>query len=172
MLRAGVLLLLACALGVPCALAQAPSAGCDGPESHQLDFWLGEWQLSYVEDGKPATSHNRITRILDGCVVLEEFEGPPGTALVGRSLSTFDRVTRRWKQTWVDNTGTYLDFTGGLQDGRMVFAREAQRDGKRFAQRMVFEDVKRDSLRWLWQRSDDGGSTWKTLWEIGYRRKP
>jgi len=150
--------------------AQAPAAPCEGPEAHQLDFWLGEWQLAYREDGKPATSRNRITKILDGCVILEEFDGAPGTPLQGRSVSMYDRASGRWKQTWVDNSGAYLDFTGGVEDWRMVFAREAQRDGKRFRQRMVFEDVKRDSLRWLWQRSDDDGLTWKTLWEIAYRR--
>jgi len=96
--------------------------------------------------------------------------GAPGTPLKGRSVSMYDRASGRWKQTWVDNSGDYLDFTGGLEDGRMVFAREAQRDGKPFRQRMVFEGVKRESLRWLWQRSDDGGRTWKTLWEIAYRR--
>ena len=35
---------------------------------------------------------------------------------------------------------------------------------------MVFEDVKRDSLKWLWQSSSDGGTTWKTDWEIDYKR--
>jgi hypothetical protein len=45
------------------------------------------------------------------------------------------------------------------------------RDGQRFLQRMVFDDVKADSLRWRWQRSDDAGRTWKTLWEIGYQRR-
>jgi len=152
------------------AHAQATAPPCDGPEAHQLDFWVGEWELAYSENGKPATSRNRVTKILDGCVILEEFDGAPGTPLKGRSVSMYDRASGRWKQTWVDNSGDYLDFTGGLEDGRMVFAREAQRDGKPFRQRMVFEDVKRESLRWLWQRSDDGGRTWKTLWEIAYRR--
>ena len=35
---------------------------------------------------------------------------------------------------------------------------------------MIWQDVKRDSLKWLWQRSDDGGRTWTTQWEIDYRR--
>lgn len=152
------------------AHAQQQAAPCDGPETHQLDFWIGEWQLAYSEKGKPAASHNRITKILDGCVILEEFDGAPGSPLQGRSVSMYDRQSGRWKQTWVDNSGAYLDFTGGLEDGRMVFARQAQREGKHFLQRMVFDDVKPASLRWLWQRSDDDGRTWKTLWEIAYQR--
>ena len=155
----------------PCAAAAQPAAhGCDSPQSREFDFWLGLWDLSYVAEGKPATSRNRVTKILDGCAVLEEFSGPPGTRLEGRSLSTFDRATRTWKQTWVDNTASYLDFTGGLRGGEMVLSREARRDGRVFHQRMVFRDIRPDSLKWLWQRSDDGGATWSTQWEIDYRR--
>jgi hypothetical protein len=152
------------------AAAQAPAYGCDSPESKQLDFWLGEWELSFVEDGKPGKSRNRITKILDGCAILEEFSGAPGTKLNGRSLSTFDRVTGQWKQTWVDNSASYLDFSGGIIDDHMVFWRKFSRGDKEVWQRMVFQDVKPESLKWLWQSSADGGITWKTNWEIDYKR--
>ncbi len=152
---------------VPLAGAQAqPRYGCDSPESKQLDFWLGEWELTH-SGGK---SSNRITKILDGCVVLEEFTGGAGSKLDGKSYSTFDTATKKWKQTWVDNTAAYLDFEGGKVDGDMAFWREAQKDGQKFQQRMIWRDVKPDSLKWLWQRSDDRGATWSTQWEIDYRR--
>jgi hypothetical protein len=141
--------------------------GCDSPEARQLDFWLGDWDLTYGDGGK---GRNRITRILGGCVVLEEFTGAPGTQLNGRSVSMFDRLSRKWKQTWVDDSGAYLDFTGGLESGRMIFAREAEGGGKRFRQRMVFQDITPERFEWLWQRSDDEGASWKNLWQIQYRR--
>ena len=147
--------------------AEQPAAGCDSPESKQLDFWIGEWDLTYGDGGK---GHNRVTKILDGCAILEEFSGAPGVKLDGRSFSTFDVNTRQWKQTWVDSQGSYLDFTGGFEGARMIFAREAARGGSRFLQRMVFADITPQGLAWTWQRSDDGGKEWKTLWEIRYRR--
>jgi len=148
-----------------------PGYGCDTPESRQFDFWVGDWELSYVDEGRAATSRNRITKILDGCGLLEEFSGGSGTRLQGRSLSTFDRVTGKWKQTWIDNTASYLDFTGGMVDGRMVLTREAGSiTGRRFLQRMVWQDIRADGLKWLWQRSDDEGQSWTTLWEIDYKR--
>jgi hypothetical protein len=152
------------------AFAQQPAPACDSPEARQLDFWVGEWDLAYVLQGKAGTSRNRVTKILDGCAILEEFSGAPGIKLDGRSYSVFDAATRQWKQTWVDNTASYLDFSGGVADGRMVFSREAASGGRKFLQRMVFDDVKRDSFKWLWQRSDDGGATWTTQWEIDYKR--
>jgi len=164
--------LAALLLAAPAAFGQAqPTYGCDSAESRQLDFWVGEWQLSYQgPKGQPATSTNRITKTLDGCVVLEEFTGAPGTKLDGRSYSTYDRATQRWKQAWVDNTASYLDFEGATVDGNMAFVRTFTRpDGKKAHQRMVFRDVKADSLKWLWQSSPDG-QAWTTQWEIDYKR--
>lgn len=162
--------ILAALLALP-AWSQAPTYGCDTPESKQLDFWVGTWELGYTgPDGKPARSRNRITKVLDGCAVLEEFDGGEGTKLVGRSYSVFDRATKRWKQTWVDNTASYLDFDGTTVEGDMAFARIARRaDGKTMHHRMVFRDVMADSLKWLWQASPDG-QAWTTQWEIDYRR--
>jgi hypothetical protein len=165
--------LLACLIASPLlAAAQAPAPPtCDGPEWKQFDFWVGDWDLSYkAADGKVLASRNKVTKILGGCVLLEQFSGAPGTKLDGHSVSTFDRNARQWKQTWVDNTGSYLDFTGGFADAKMILARDAERQGKKFRQRMVWQDIRADAFKWLWQRSDDGGATWSTQWEIDYRR--
>ena len=159
--------------GMACGLATAAwaeGATCESPEARQLDFWLGDWILTYTQDGKALQSRNRVTKILGGCAILEEFTGAPGIALEGRSVSVYDPEAKRWKQTWVDNEGSYLDFIGGVRDGRMVLQREAERGGRRFLQRMVFQDIRPDALKWLWQRSADGGASWTTQWEIDYRR--
>jgi uncharacterized protein DUF1579 len=162
----------AAALLAAAAWAQSapPAYGCDSPEAHQFDFWIGEWDLSYVENGKPGTSRNRVSRILDGCAIVEEFSGAPGTPLNGRSVSTFERASGHWKQAWVDNTAAFLDFTGGWDGERMTLAREARVRGRKVMQRMVFRDIRRDRFKWLWQASNDAGRTWTTQWEIDYRR--
>lgn len=165
------LLMAATLLAASQVHAQAPSYGCDSPESKQLDFWVGDWELTTVGPGSTGKSRNKVSKILDGCVVLEEFDGEQGSKLVGKSFSTFDRATGKWKQTWIDNTASYLDFEGGLVDGDMSFWREAApKDGRVQRQRMIFRDVRNDSLKWLWQKSEDGGKTWATQWEIDYKR--
>jgi len=40
---------------------------CSGAEYRQFDFWIGDWEVQ-LPDGKPAGT-NRISRILDGCVI-------------------------------------------------------------------------------------------------------
>jgi hypothetical protein len=136
-----------------------------GPDA--LDFWIGTWTVSWPG----GTGTNSIRRILDGQVLEEVFEcSDESGSLFGRSHSVLDRADGRWKQTWVDSTGAYLDFDAVVVDGRISFQREAVVDGRDALQRMVWLDVRPDSLRWEWQRSFDGGATWDVTWALDYQR--
>ena len=153
----------------PADTAQAP-APCSAPEARQFDFWVGDWDL--VWNGGKGT--NRVEAKWDGCVIEENFDGsgPEGNGLLGMSVSTYSPFLGQWRQTWVDNQGSYLDFTGGWEGDRMVLAREAVgRNGTTFHQRMVWYHIAADSFDWNWERSDDDGATWKELWVIHYSRR-
>lgn len=142
---------------------------CAEPEASQFDFWVGEWNLSWGDSGQ---GKNVITRELGGCVIEENFTTLDDQPFVGRSLSVFDKHTKKWKQTWVDNSGGYLDFTGGMEGNRMILMRQARPVGKEpFLQRMVFYNIEADSLDWNWEKSTDGGETWENLWHIHYVRE-
>ena len=120
----------------------------------------------------PGMAQTASGAILDGCIVEENFSGGEAMHLRGRSVSVFDARAGRWKQTWVDNEGGYLDFIGEFKDGQMVLAREAVRpDGSKVQQRMVFKNIGRNEFDWSWERSLDGGKTWEVLWPIHYKRK-
>lgn len=154
------------------SLAQESEANdphpCNRPEARQLDFWVGEWDLEWADGGKGL---NVIEATLDGCVVVENFDGRPGMSLRGMSVSTYNAQLEKWQQTWVDNEGAYLDFVGEFVDSKMVLQRRKTVDGKEVLQRMVYYDIKKGSLMWNWERSEDGGKSWKVLWEIAYTRK-
>jgi hypothetical protein len=136
----------------------------DQPEN-QFDFWLGNWDVTWGDDGKAT---NRIERILDGKIIHENFTAPD---LRGMSVSVYDPERKLWCQTWVDNNGTYLDFTGTFEEGKMILSREAIVRGEKCKQRMVWYNIQRDQFDWNWERSDDGGATWRRLWQIKYTRK-
>lgn len=140
---------------------------CSQPETKQFDFWIGDWNLEW-SNGK---GRNVITKTLDGCVVLENFDGTPAMPLRGMSVSTYNARLGKWQQTWVDNEGGYLDFTGEYKDSKMVFQRTATINGKQMLQRMVWYDIMKDSLQWNWERSEDAGKSWTVLWKIKYTRK-
>lgn len=131
----------------------------------QFDFWLGSWDVSW--EGGSGT--NTIGKILDGRVIQEQFEAPQ---LRGLSVSVFNERSGRWQQTWVDSSGGYLDFVGGLaDDGRMILSRQMEQEGQTFHQRMVWYDIAPAALEWNWERSADGGQSWQVLWHISYKRK-
>jgi hypothetical protein len=147
------------------------SPRCSQPGHRQFDFWLGEWDVRWVLGGEEGKGTNVIRATLDGCVILENFDGTPALPLRGMSISTFNPRSGKWQQTWVDNQGGYLDFVGELKDGRMVLQRKAVINDKEITQRMVWHNITKDRLDWNWERSDDGGKTWKLLWQIHYTRR-
>ena len=103
----------------------------------------------------------------------ENFSGESAMHLRGMSVSIFDTRAGKWKQTWVDNEGAYLDFVGEFKDGQMILARDAVRvDGTKVIQRMVFKNISRNEFDWSWEASKDGGKTWEVQWPIHYKRKP
>jgi hypothetical protein len=149
--------------GEPADRSTADALGDDA-----LDFWLGTWAVSWAGGGHGT---NSIRRMLDDRVIEESFDGSDeSSSLKGRSLSVRDAADGRWRQTWVDSTGAYLDFLGVEVDHRISFQREAKAGAGTVLQRMVWLDVTADAFRWQWQRSADGGSSWDVVWEIDYRR--
>ena len=175
------LLVAICAFGVfACgAMAQNDSSGsshsaCDAPEASQFDFWLGSWDChsSYHDSlgvDHPYTVHNTITKELGGCVIEENFDGS-SIGLVGRSLSVYNTDLGKWQQTWVDNNGSYMDFIGEFVDGVMTLGRTVTKDGVTYTQRMRFTEITDSSFIWFWERSDDGGESWKIQWRLDYER--
>ena len=136
----------------------------------QFDFWLGEWDCSWDDGGHRHVATNSVYLDLGGKVVVENFDGRPSLDFQGLSFSVYDRNARCWKQTWVDSEGSYLDFTGSFENGVMELRRHGEVDGAPAIFRMRWENIERESLDWSWQRSDDDGETWVSLWEIEYRR--
>lgn len=134
------------------------------PEN-QFDFWLGEWDVTWGEDGKGT---NRIQRILNDKIIQENFDGG---GLLGLSFSAYDSERGLWCQTWVDNNGSYLDFTGMFEEEKMILSRDAIVKGEACKQRMVWYNIKMNQFDWNWERSDDGGVTWRVVWQIKYTRK-
>lgn len=135
-----------------------------GPDA--LDFWLGEWACSW--DG--GHGRNRVTRELDGRVVVERFESEAPERWSGMSVNVHDD-RRGWRQTWVDSTGNYWAFEGAPHPEGFAFSTTEHEDGRDVEKRMVFSDIGPDAFSWRWERSGDGGRTWEVLWTIDYGRE-
>ena len=134
---------------------------------NQLDFWLGQWKVSF-DDGKTGT--NTITRKLSDHVIEENFDAQDSLGFSGISHSVYSEAKHKWLQTWVDSEGNYWAFEGGWFNDEFIFQTTDVHNHQTIQLRMVFSEIKKNSLNWKWQRSDDFGLTWSTKWEIEYQR--
>ncbi len=147
---------------------KGPPPDCSAPEHHQFDFWIGDWTVT--TQGKP-TGTNRIEADLAGCVLVERWTAADGGR--GTSLNFYDRATRAWYQTWMDDRGGALRLKGGLVDRRMVMTSEAlpSRAGATTLQRITWSLEPDASVRQLWESSADGGTTWTVAFDGRYVKK-
>jgi hypothetical protein len=184
-MRAIALLALACSCSgstPPVSAPSAPSApvaACASPEHRAFDFWIGDWDVAIRARAKPdgpwgeARGTQHVESILGGCAIGETFtaEGP-GAPWAGRSYSSWQATPGVWRQTWVDDAGSYLAFTGGLVDGAMTLVGEPRTtDAGTIQMRMIFTDITPDSLHWEWQRTTDAWATSTVMMAIDYTRR-
>jgi len=69
--------------GTPTATLPNP---CVAPEQQQLEFWVGEWNLTWPgeKQGEVAHGTNNLRRVLETRVVEENFSGESAVHLQGR----------------------------------------------------------------------------------------
>ncbi|MGB5895337.1 MAG: DUF1579 family protein [Ignavibacteriaceae bacterium] len=153
------------------ALDDANQKPCSSPEANQFDFWIGEWKVEWQNtDSTKAEGTNVVTSILGSCVIQENFSGKPGVDFIGKSFSVYNPVKKIWQQTWVDDQGGYMVFTGGMEDEKMILSRKITRDENEIIQRMVFYNISKDEFDWNWESSKDIGKTWKLNWKLHYSK--
>ena len=141
-------------------------------DSTALNFWLGQWNATWVDSGKTYHAVNTVTRKMNDHFIHESFEilDGPMKGFKGESFSTLDRQSGLWKQTWIDNQGAYLDFVGKQEGDVKIFERSfTNKAGENVKQRMLFRNIKKESFDWDWQSSKNGGE-WKMLWQLKYTR--
>jgi hypothetical protein len=146
---------------------------------HEFDFLEGQWdavcrvpsETGWVEAPGTMTA----SRILDGLVFLEHFEGIyHGGALKGLGLRAFNRETGEWEHTWTDNLepGHFHVWKGVFRDGKIdLFGDWVDANGSPVRSRLTWSDITHDSAHWESARSSDGGKTWQLHWVIDWHRR-
>jgi hypothetical protein len=167
------LLVLALCAGLPAGAKAQAGAGCRGDSTYAaLDFWLGQWDV-YVGDRLVGT--NRVTRVLEGCAVQEEWRDSQGGE--GRSLFYVEPGTGRWKQVWVTDDARMV---GGTKEKHLVarvpgggvrFQGELPLpDGRLVLDRTTLTPLGQGEVRQLIETSRDGGTTWRAGFDARYRK--
>lgn len=128
----------------------------------QFDYWLGEWD---VEIGGQKLASSSVQLILDECVIFENYTDSRGYA--GKSFSIYDATSKKWEQRYVDTTGAFHTWTGGIEDGRMVFYWKTPQS----LNKMTYEKEAPDRVRQLLFASTDDGKTWQPTYNGLYMRR-
>ena len=148
---------------------------CSGQEYRRFDFWLGEWEAFNLKNVKAGDS--KISLMNDSCTILEEWTSATlqkGFRYRGKSFNMYNAAEKQWQQYWVDNTGSSTNYNKGTYtDGKIVFLTDNSQvnDTTWLMQRLTFYDLGPDKVRQHGETSNDGGKTWKTSYDLEYRRK-
>ena len=160
--------------------APAPAAppippGCNSPESHQFDFWVGSWEV-HANGSAAILAHSLVEKRYSGCAIRENWM-PLGQEVAGGggSLSSYDPERKQWRQAWVDSGGSRADFDGGLVDGTMTITGNwpnCAGPGKSALVKMRYRLQPDGEVRQWGESSNDGGKSWQASFDLLYRRAP
>ena len=143
-------------------------ANCTAPEHRQLDFWVGRWDV-YTSGTEELVARSEIENLYGGCAIRENWR--PFDMNAGGSLSNYVREEGVWRQTWVDSQNVRMEFTGRLEDGKMVLV--APRRGNASEPRLtrISQWPQPDgTIRQTGEASVDGGATWTPTFDYTYKR--
>ena len=145
---------------------QLPKQGyCTEPEYRQFDFWVGDWD-AFEMNGSTPVARVQVDRILDGCVLREDYQDMTGHK--GQSFSIYDASRRVWHHSWVTNRGQLLVIEGSLRNGEMVLSGEDHAKPTRTVVRGTWAPLN-GGVRETAVTSMDGGRTWKPWFDLMFR---
>jgi hypothetical protein len=145
----------------------AKPAACSQPAYRQFDFWAGDWDAFDVDKPGQPVARARVTPILGGCVLLEDYRATDGHA--GQSFTIYDASRRTWHQTWVTDRGRLLTIEGGIEAGAMVLSgTDRTRDDKERRVSGTWKAID-GGVRETAVISMDGGKTWTPWFDLLFR---
>lgn len=146
--------------------AGAPGAGCIDPVYRQLDFRLGEFEVTVV-GGRPA-GLSRVEPVLGGCLIVEHWRG--AISGYGRANFYHDRVSGVWRMLYVTDEGDVLQMSGAMDGTKMVLTGQNEFNTFTGLHRMRFSPLPGGGHKQFWDFSTDGGASWTSIHEGNYAR--
>ena len=142
---------------------------CQADERHRaFDFWIGEWTVK--QNGQFAGTSS-VQPILEHCTIFEQWESASGT--FGKSFNYYDPGHDHWRQIWIGDSGSFIEFTGEARDGGIFYTAETidPADGSVTLHKFEFTVIDEGGVRQYWETSTDDGETWQSIWDGRYERK-
>jgi hypothetical protein len=150
------------------ATTEPTSASCSGVEYRQLDFKIGEFDVTGMEGVRAGES--RVESVLSGCMLVEHWRG--AISGYGQAVFYYDREQRLWHTTYVSDDGDVLNMSGVFEGDALQFRGEGAVAGFRGLHRMAWSALPAGGVKQFWEYSADSGKTWKTIHIGHYARRP
>ena len=151
------------------ALAALDSEACSAnSESRQLDFWLGDWNVTYP--GMPGSARSQVSLDLDKCLLVESWDGGKGHS--GKNMFAYSSDDGHWHGMFADNQGRVHVFEGKVAPGSAEFTGPSRGpDGQTVLNRIRVVRLAANKVDQSWEKSADHGVTWTMEFEGEYSRK-
>ena len=156
-------------LGATSALAAGDSGPCStNSASRQLDFWIGEWTVTYP--GMPGSATSKVSLALDQCLLTESWDGGKGHS--GMNIFAYSSDDKSWHGMFADNEGRVHIFEGKAAPGSAeFFGPSTSLDGQAVLNRIRVVRVSPNKVEQTWEKSTDKGANWTTVFHGQYARQ-
>jgi hypothetical protein len=157
-----------------CFYTAAPTASSNpdscstNPPSRQMDFWLGDWTVTYP--GMPGSANSKVYVELDKCLIVESWDGGKGHS--GKNMFAYSADDESWRGMFADNQGRVHVFEGKVVNGSGEFTGPSRgANGETVLNRIKVARVNANKVEQSWEKSTDNGATWNMEFHGEYTRK-
>ena len=142
----------------------------DAAETRNLDFAVGNWNLTAANGLSIGTSNIVVDPTLSGCLVAESFSTPKGYRAIGWLY--YDALENTYFRTYVDTEGERVEMRGTFDNGTLTLEGAEPIHGANGARvRMTWMQRSPTQLLQTWEASRDGGETWREVQSITFTRQ-
>jgi uncharacterized protein len=158
-------------------LAEAPHPALGDAAAVFVPF-AGTWDLTckrWMADGKEVDSRGvwHFSWIIDGRMMQDVIyffsDGNPRERTGGTTLRMYDAEHKEWRVNFYAPARNAIISLAGGQVGNRIVLHGIDTDGSLL--RWSFNDMTRESFRWVGEISSDGGKTWRMEQEMLLRRR-
>ena len=158
-------------------LAEAPHPAL-GDAAAVFAPFAGTWDLTckrWMEDGREVDSRGvwHFGWIIDGRMMQDVIyffsDGNSRERTGGTTLRMYDAEHKEWRVIFYAPARNAIISLAGGQVGNRIVLHGIDTDGSRL--RWSFNDLTRESFRWIGEVSSDGGETWRMEQEMLLRRR-
>jgi hypothetical protein len=137
-------------------------------ESQKLDYWLGNWTVTYP--GASGSSASKVYFTLDKCMVIESWDD--GQGHTGQNMFAYSVDDKTWRGLFADNEGrVHILVKGNVGSGSAEFyGPSSGPKGEPVLNRIQVVRVSPDKVEQIWGKSTDHGATWSTVFRGEYTR--